>query len=95
MTKKVAFNRELVHSLSISFIKLILMPAIFFGVFYKFHIGKDFNVSIIESAMPLAITPFALAEIYPLNKQVIAISIFFSTTFSILTLTFLVSILNL
>ncbi len=95
IAKKVEFNNELTHAACITAIKLIFLPAIFFLLFSHFSLEKEFKISVIQSAMPLAITPFALSEIYPLNKHIIAVSIFLSTIVSIITLTFLISLLNI
>jgi predicted permease len=68
---------------------LLILPTIFyFGVQWAGYDPSYFSASIIEAAMPLAITPFALADIYKLNKGFIARSIVLSTIFSILTIPF-------
>lgn len=77
-----------------SVMTLIGLPLIFyFGVKLFGFLPLQFSSSIIDAAMPLAITPFALADKYNLNKDFIARSIVLSTTLSALSLPFWISIL--
>lgn len=70
-----------------SIVTLIVLPALFFyGVQLFGYQTNHFSASIIEAAMPLAITPFALAEAYKLNRGFIARSIVLSTVLSIITI---------
>jgi len=95
IVRKIELNKVFLHSVLITVIKLILVPAIFYFVLKSSITEKEFNISILESAMPLALTPFALAEIYSLDKQIIAVTIFLSTAISIVTLTVLTNFLKL
>ncbi len=80
--------------LMFSLATLVVLPLIFyFGVKFFGFLPPQFSSSIIEAAMPLAITPFALADKYNLNKDFIARSIVLSTILSVLTLPFWISIL--
>ncbi|MFA6547318.1 MAG: AEC family transporter [Candidatus Magasanikbacteria bacterium] len=80
--------------LSFSILTLFILPAIFyFGVKFFGFAPHQFSSSIIQAAMPLAITPFALADKYNLDKKFIARSIVLSTILSVLTLPFWISIL--
>ena len=73
---------------------LMILPGLFyFGVKLFGFAPSEFSASIIEAAMPLAITPFALADIYKLNKGFIARSIVLSTILAIITIPFWTSIL--
>lgn len=73
---------------------LFALPGVFYFGIKLFQLNpKDFSISIIESAMPLAITPFALADKYKLDKNFIARSIVLSTLLSVLSLPFWISIL--
>lgn len=73
---------------------LIALPLIFyFGVKVFGFLPTQFSSSIIDAAMPLAITPFALADKYKLNKEFIARSIVLSTILSVVSLSFWISIL--
>jgi predicted permease len=74
---------------------LILLPALMY--FTLIILGLDpnqFYTSIIQAAMPLAITPFALADKYSLNKNFIAKSIVLSTVLSTLSLPFWIYLLQ-
>lgn len=74
---------------------LMILPTLFyFGVRLFGYSPSAFSVSIIQAAMPLAITPFALADQYGLNKLFIARSIVLSTIFSVITLPFWIWILE-
>jgi predicted permease len=78
-----------------SILKLAMLPAIFyFGAKFLGASLPQFSSSIIQAAMPLAITPFALADKYNLNKDFIALSIVLSTILSVVSLPFWISILN-
>lgn len=77
-----------------SILTLVLLPALFyFGAKGLGFAPTQFSSSIIQAAMPLAITPFALADKYNLNKTFIARSIVLSTILSVLSLPFWISIL--
>jgi predicted permease len=68
---------------------LILLPAgFYFGAILFGAAPSHFSTSIIEAAMPLAITPFALADKYKLNKKFIARAIVLSTILSVFSLPF-------
>lgn len=85
---------EWVPILIFSLFTLLVFPALFyFGVQAFGAPPAQFKISIIQAAMPLAITPFALADKYDLNKIFIARSIVLTTILSIFTLPFWVSLL--
>ncbi|MBI4235135.1 AEC family transporter [Candidatus Peregrinibacteria bacterium] len=72
---------------------LMALPAFFYFGLILFQISPaNFSTSIIEAAMPLAITPFALADEYNLHKEFIARSIVISTILSVFTLPFWISL---
>jgi predicted permease len=76
-----------------SLVTLFLLPAIFYFGIQPFGFQPtEFSPSIIEAAMPLAITPFALADKFKLNKQFIARSIVLSTILSVISLPFWISL---
>lgn len=76
-----------------SIFTLMILPAIFyFGAKLSGFTPDQFSSSIIQAAMPLAITPFALADKYNLNKDFIARSIVLSTILSVISLPFWISI---
>jgi predicted permease len=75
-------------------VTLVLLPAlVFLGVKLLNYDPVVFKLTILEAAMPLAITPFALADEYGLDKSFIARSIVLSIVFSIVTIPFWVSVL--
>jgi predicted permease len=70
-------------------ITLMVLPALFYcGLNFSGAAPEQFSSSIIEAAMPLAITPFALADKFKLHKQFIARSIVLSTILSVVTIPF-------
>lgn len=78
-----------------SILTLAILPAIFYyGAKFFGFVPNQFSSSIIQAAMPLAITPFALADKYNLNKVFIVRSIVLSTIFSVMSLPFWISILT-
>ena len=77
-----------------SILHLVILPAgFYFGVKFLGFIPNQFSSSIIQAAMPLAITPFALADKYNLNKDFIARSIVQGTILSVVSLPFWISVL--
>lgn len=77
-----------------SLVTLVGLPSIFYlGVKFFGFVPSQFSASIIEAAMPLAITPFALADRYNLNKDFISRSIVLSTILSVVSLPFWISLL--
>ncbi|MEK7547871.1 MAG: AEC family transporter, partial [Patescibacteria group bacterium] len=78
-----------------SILTLAILPAVFYyGAKFFGFIPSQFSNSIIQAAMPLAITPFALADKYNLNKDFIARSIVLSTILAVVSLPFWISILT-
>ena len=74
---------------------LVILPALFYsGVILYGLTPTHHHLSILESAMPLGITPFALADHYGLDKNFIARSIVLSTALSIITLPIWISFLG-
>jgi len=72
---------------------LIVLPAAFYyGVILAGQTPTAYSASIIQASMPLAITPFALADAYKLNKGFIARSIVLSTILSVVTIPFWTSL---
>lgn len=87
LAQKIKFDADFGHALIISVLKLLVLPLVFVITWKFFGLAGNFNVSILEAGMPVAITVFAFAEIYPLRKQVVANSIVISTVLSAITLT--------
>ena len=87
-------TKDWIPAVLLSVLTLIILPTAMVAGLQLFGIDpKTYAVSIIEVAMPLAITPFALADEYGLNKAWISRSIVLSTILSVFTLPFWISIL--
>lgn len=68
-------------------IKLLLLPLITFVGFYLFKLkGPEVNISVLLSAMPVAVNTFVLSEKFKLDKSYVANVILISTVVSIMTL---------
>jgi len=74
------------HIAMISMIKLLILPLFFWLFSLSVFKSFDYTVSILLAAMPVAITPFVLVEIYDMDKKVIAGSIIMSTVLGIITI---------
>ena len=72
--------------------KLFIFPVL--GLILFSLRGKHELSSIVQFAMPAAITPFAMAERYNLNKTFICNSIIISTVISLFTLPIIIYIFN-
>ena len=76
-----------IPALWFSLFTLIVSPLLLYGSVIVLGASIDyFSISILEAAMPLALTPFAFADMYDLHKAFIARSIVASTLLSVLTL---------
>jgi len=92
---KIGKLAEWLPILLFSILTLAILPAVFYcGAKFLGFVPNQFSSSIIQAAMPLAITPFALADKYNLNKTFIARSIILSTILSVVSLPFWISILG-
>jgi len=67
-------------------LKLIVVPLIFYIYFYLDGNSKVVAISVLEAGMPVAITPFVLGELYPMDRELIALCIIISCFLSIATL---------
>jgi len=56
--------------------------------------GTNLAISVLEAGMPLAITPFILGELYPMEREMIAFSIVISCFLSVFTLPLLMLLLG-
>ncbi len=81
-----------VHAMRISLIKLLGLPLVFLGV--SFFVKSDIGIvlSALQAAMPIALSNFALAESYAINKTMMANAIIVSTILSLVTIPLLTSI---
>ncbi len=79
-----------------SFLTLVINPLLLLGILWSLNMSFQlFASSIVDAAMPLAITPFALADKYNLDKKFIANSIVLSTVLSIITIPLWINLLSL
>jgi predicted permease len=84
---KIGRLKEWLPVAAFTIVTLFVLPGIFYLTLKGF--ASDLNKyipSMIMIAMPLAITPFALADKFDLDKQFIARAIVLSTTLSIITI---------
>lgn len=90
---KIGKVSEWIPVLLLSLTTLLVLPAgLYFGIKLFGFSPAHFATSIIEAAMPLAITPFALADKYNLDREFISRSIVLSTILSVISLPFWISI---
>ncbi len=64
-------------------LKMLILPAVLTAVVLVSGDKEWLQITYIQASMPIAITAFAFAEIYPMNKPVISTSILLSTLLSI------------
>jgi len=92
-SSKIGKIKEWIPVLLFSISTLIILPGLLFYILKFSSLGiENFKISLIEAAMPLAITPFALADTYKLDKIFIARAIVLSTCLSIISLPFWINI---
>jgi predicted permease len=91
---KIGKLKEWIPVIAFTVVTLFILPAIFYLGIKIFATGmQKYIPSMIMIAMPLAITPFALADKFGLDKQFIARAIVLSTILSIITIPIWASIL--
>lgn len=100
LVRKTNLRALLRPTLVLSVLKLAAAPAFFYLVLrFALQPGAAgveaaLSVSVLEAAMPVAVTPFALAAVYPLDREVVGSSIVLSTLLSAATLPLLVFLLG-
>ncbi|GAA5819689.1 MAG: AEC family transporter [Methanobrevibacter sp. CfCl-M3] len=78
----------------VSLMKLILYPVLSFIICILLGLkGIEFNIGVIESAMPSSILSLALTINYNLDNELVADCIFFSTIVSFISLPIIISLL--
>jgi len=77
---------EYKHVVGLVGLKLFVIPTIFLLYFYMAGQTEVLAISVLEAGMPMAITPFILAELYPMEREIIAIGIVVSCLLSVFTL---------
>jgi len=98
LVRKIDLRSLLRPTLVLSALKLAAVPAFFY---LALHLalppgvpGTALHVSVLEAAMPVAVTPFALSSVYPLDRELVGSSIVLSTLLSALTLPLLIFLLG-
>jgi hypothetical protein len=86
---------EYKHVVGLVGLKLFVVPTIFLLYFYMAGQTEVLAISVLEAGMPMAITPFILAELYPMEREIIAIGIVVSCILSIFTLPLLMVLVGL
>jgi len=82
-------NINFKHVFILIFLKLLVLPSFFLIYFYMYGKTEILAISVLEAGMPIAITPYILASLYPMEKEIIALSILISSILSIFTLSLL------
>ncbi|EKD79190.1 MAG: hypothetical protein ACD_41C00140G0002, partial [uncultured bacterium] len=85
-----ALNHPKKHALQLASVlaigKVIIIPAGLAVIVWLLPNSHWLDTTFIQSVMPVAITAFALSEIYPMNRQVVSSSIVFSVLLSFVTI---------
>jgi predicted permease len=85
--------REWMPAFCLTFLTLFVLPAAGWHLFSVFGMPSDqWRISVLEAAMPLALTPFALADRFRLDKDLIVRSIALSTALSVFSLPFWIAL---
>lgn len=82
-------DTTVIHATNISLLKLLAMPMIFILFALLTRSDSGIIISALQAAMPVALTNFALAESYTINKTMTANAIIISTMLSIATIPFI------
>lgn len=78
-----------------SFLSMILLPAIFYtGLQFSSIPSAEIKASILEAAMPLGLTPYALSVQYNLESKLFARMVVFATLISIIILPLWIMVLG-
>jgi len=86
LARELPKNIDYRHVAGLISLKLVAMPLLFFLYFILSGKANIVAISVLEAGMPMAITPFILAELYPMEREVIALSIVISCLLSVITL---------
>lgn len=89
LVKHWSIKQGIKHVVTISAIKLLAMPLLFAGALLIFPNSQNISISILEAAMPVALTNFALAEMYKMDRYIMSSAIIISTITSVVTLSVL------
>ncbi len=86
LAHRIPLRRVWRPTLVIVALRLAIVPLLAYFATGALGLGDVRAVTVIEAAMPLAVTPFALSSMYPMNREVLVTSIFVSTVLAGLTL---------
>lgn len=93
--QKTGNPREWVQVAVFTFTATLLLPALFFLILRQFPLDPDeLKATILEAAMPLGLTPYALSVQYELESKLFARTVVFATLLSIIILPFWLMVLN-
>lgn len=85
-----ALNHPKKHALQLASLlaigKVVIIPALLGLAIWLLPNSHWLDTTFIQSVMPVAITTFALSEIYPMNRQVVSSSIVLSVLLSFVTI---------
>jgi hypothetical protein len=94
LAHRIPLRRVWRPTLAIVLLRLGIVPVVFFFAAGAVGLGDARAVTVVEAAMPLAVTPFALSSMYPLDREVLVTSIFVTTLLSALTLPLFISLVR-
>ncbi len=86
LARKIPLHSIWKPALAVTAMRLFLVPALFYVVAWRMNSIELYQVTVLEAAMPLAVTPFALSSMYPLDRSLTVTVIFISSIASLLTL---------
>jgi hypothetical protein len=86
LAHRIPLRRVWRPTLLIVALRLAVVPLAAFLATGAVGLGDARAVTVVEAAMPLAVTPFALSSMYPMDREVLVTSIFVSTLLSAVTL---------
>ena len=95
LARKIPLHSIWRSALMLSAVRLFIVPALFFALAAVTKSIEQYQVTVVEAAMPLAITPFALSSMYPLDRPLIVTVIFLTTVSSLLTLPLWIMLLGI
>ncbi|MFA6109112.1 MAG: AEC family transporter [Candidatus Latescibacterota bacterium] len=89
----VGLDRDLPRALLLTAVKLLALPTLFAAAWLGLGRDPAMQVSVLQAGMPVGLTGFALAQIYPLEQRAVAYAVTLSTVLSALTLPAIVQLL--
>ncbi|MFW6223579.1 MAG: AEC family transporter [Spirochaetota bacterium] len=94
LAHRIPLRRVWRPTLAVVLLRLGVVPLLFFVAAGAVGLGDARAVTVVEAAMPLAVTPFALSSMYPLDREVLVTSIFVTTLLSGVTLPLFISLVG-